>query len=64
MSGFWPLLSGVDFEGINGGMLVRQAQIRVFPKIGESMSLKLSLEDPKTDVANGRGTSNLWYIQS
>jgi len=29
MSGFWPLLSGVDFEGINGEILVRQAQIRV-----------------------------------
>jgi hypothetical protein len=45
----------VDFEGINGEILSRQAQIRIFPTFGESMSFKLALEDPRTDVANGFG---------
>ena len=45
----------VDFEGINGMILSRQAQLRMFPTFGESMSFKLSLEDPRTDVINGVG---------
>jgi len=45
----------VDFEGINGEILARQAQVRLFPTIGESMSFKLALEDPRTDVVNGVG---------
>ncbi len=45
----------VDFEGINGEILARQAQVRIFPTVGESMSFKLALEDPRTDVANGIG---------
>ena len=45
----------VDFEGINGMVLVRQAQLRIFPQFGRDMSFKLSLEDPQTDVANGIG---------
>lgn len=45
----------VDFEGINGMILSRQAQFRMFPKFGESMEFKFSLEDPKTDVINGTG---------
>ncbi len=45
----------VDFEGINGEILARQAQVRIFPTLGESMSFKLALEDPRTDVANGVG---------
>jgi hypothetical protein len=45
----------VDFEGINGEILARQAQVRIFPQFGESLSFKLALEDPRTDVANGVG---------
>lgn len=45
----------VDFEGINGAILARQAQIRVFPTFGTSMSFKMALEDPRTDVINGVG---------
>ena len=45
----------VDFEGINGMILARQAQIRLFPKFGQSMSFKLAMEDPSTDVTNGVG---------
>ena len=46
---------GVDFEGINGQVLVRQPQVRVFPKFGENMSFKFALENPETDVVNGTG---------
>ena len=45
----------IDFEGINGQILSRQAQLRYFPRIGESMSFKIALEDPQTDVVNGSG---------
>ena len=45
----------VDFEGINGEILVRQAQLRISPQFGKSLSFKLALEDPMTDVANGIG---------
>ena len=46
---------GVDFEGINGQVLVRQPQVRIFPKFGENMSFKFALENPETDVVNGTG---------
>jgi hypothetical protein len=49
----------VDFEGINGEILARQAQIRIFPNFGKSMSFKLAWEDPRTDVVNGVGTRGL-----
>jgi hypothetical protein len=45
----------VDFEGINGEILARQAQLRIFPTFGKAMSFKLALEDPRTDVINGNG---------
>jgi hypothetical protein len=45
----------VDFEGINGMILARQAQARIFPNFGRSMSFKMSVEDPRTDVVNGNG---------
>lgn len=45
----------VDFEGINGEILARQAQVRIFPTFGKAMSFKLALEDPRTDVVNGVG---------
>jgi len=45
----------VDFEGINGAVLVRQPQLRIFPKLGEKYSLVASIEDPQTDIENGVG---------
>jgi len=45
----------VDFEGINGQVLVRQSQIRFFPSFGQNMSFKFAIENPQTDVVNGTG---------
>ena len=45
----------VDIEGINGQVLVRNAQVRWFPRFGKQMSLKIAMEDPFTDVINGEG---------
>lgn len=47
----------VDFEGINGRINVRQAQVRYFPKIGRSAHLLLGLEDPAPDVTDGNGVA-------
>jgi hypothetical protein len=46
----------VDFEGINGEVLARQTQIRFFPSVGRDYRLKVSLEDPDTDIENGTGS--------
>jgi hypothetical protein len=43
----------VDVEGMNGQILLRHSQIRWTPQFGEKMKLKLAVEDPHTDVANG-----------
>lgn len=40
----------VDFEGINGIVNLRQAQVRYFPAIGKSWELAVSLEDPVSEV--------------
>ena len=45
----------VDVEGINGQDLLRNAQIRWSPQFGETLNLKLALEDPATDIYNGQG---------
>ncbi len=45
----------LDFEGINGRILLRQVQIRYFPKIGQDWHLLVSLEDPNSIVAGGTG---------
>jgi len=45
----------VDFEGINGAVLVRQPQLRIFPTLGKDYSLVVSIEDPRTDIQNGTG---------
>ena len=47
----------VDFEGINGQVLLRQPQVRFFPNFGQNMSFKLALESPETDVVNGTGVN-------
>ncbi len=47
----------VDFEGINGRINVRQAQLRFFPALGKQWNLMLSLEDPQPDITDGTGLS-------
>jgi hypothetical protein len=47
----------IDFEGINGAVNVRQAQVRYFPKIGQDWDMVFSLEDPNPEVAGGLATS-------
>ncbi len=47
----------IDFEGINGVVNVRQAQIRYFPKIGQNWDMMFSLEDPNPEVTGGLATS-------
>jgi hypothetical protein len=45
----------LDFEGINGQILLRQPQIRYFPKIGQNWHLLLAAEDPDPNVSGGTG---------
>jgi hypothetical protein len=47
----------IDFEGLNGRINVRQAQVRFQPKIGERYEMAVSLEDPAPRVTNGDGVS-------
>ena len=47
----------IDFEGINGAVNVRQAQIRYFPHLGLDWDMMLSLEDPNPEVNGGMATS-------
>ena len=42
----------LDFEGINGQTILRQAQIRWFPSIGEDYNLAVALEDPITEATD------------
>ena len=49
----------IDFEGINGKINVRQAQIRYFPQIGKDWNLLVSFEDPAPDVTGGDGISQI-----
>jgi len=49
----------VDFEGINGAVLVRQPQLRLFPTLGKKYSMIVSLEDPQTDIENGTGEEGI-----
>ena len=49
----------VDFEGINGHVVVRQTQIRYFPKIGKDFRWMISMEDPNPQVTGGEGVSDL-----
>lgn len=43
----------LDFEGINGQILLRQPQVRYFPKIGKDWHFLLSAEDPSTTIIDG-----------
>ncbi len=47
----------VDFEGINGRIQVRQAQVRFFPSFGRHLDLLIGLEDSAPDVTGGQGVS-------
>jgi len=47
----------LDWEGINGQILLRQAQVRYFPRIGQDWHLLLSAEDPTAVIAGGTGIS-------
>jgi len=49
----------VDFEGVNGRIIVRQPQVRWFPEIGTDWNLELSLEDPAPEIAGGTGVSQI-----
>jgi TolA-binding protein len=42
----------LDFEGVNGQNILRQAQIRYFPSIGENYDLAVALEDPVTGATD------------
>jgi hypothetical protein len=54
----------VDFEGINGRVVVRQTQLRYFPQIGKDLRWMISLEDPQPQVAGATGVSDLPDIVS
>jgi len=49
----------VDFEGVNGRIIVRQPQVRWFPEIGTDWNLELSLEDPAPQIAGGTSVSQI-----
>jgi hypothetical protein len=42
----------LDFEGINGQTILRQAQFRYFPSIGEKYDFAVALEDPATEATD------------
>ena len=49
----------IDFEGINGRILVRQAQLRYFPNIAKEWNLIFTMEDANPQIGNGSGVSKL-----
>ena len=49
----------LDFEGINGQLLLRHPQVRYFPKIGKNWHLLLAAEDPDPNIGGGEGISQL-----
>ena len=49
----------VDFEGINGHVVLRQTQLRWFPEVGKDLRLMVSLEDPSPKVTGGTGVSDV-----
>ena len=52
----------VDFEGVNGVVLRRQPQLRIFPEFGKDFSFVFSIEEPDTDIVNGSGTKGNWDL--
>jgi hypothetical protein len=49
----------IDFEGLNGRINVRQAQVRFQPRIGRRFEMAMSLEDPAPRVTGGKGVSKI-----
>ncbi len=59
-SSFMDLASApeeLDFEGLNGRINVRQAQLRFSPEIGKDLNFIISFEDPSPEVTGGTGVS-------
>ena len=52
----------VDFEGVNGVVLRRQPQLRIFPGFGSDFSFVFSIEEPDTQISNGTGTKGTWDL--
>ena len=50
---------GVDFEGLNARINVRQSQVRFSPRFGKNFSLELSLEDPNPQLQDGNGITRV-----
>ena len=49
----------IDFEGLNGRVIVRQPQLRYFPNIGRDVQLAIAIEDPSPDVTGGMGLTEI-----
>ncbi|MGI9326366.1 MAG: DcaP family trimeric outer membrane transporter [Pseudomonadales bacterium] len=49
----------IDFEGLNGRINVRQAQLRFQPRIARRYEMSVSLEDPAPRVTGGEGVSQI-----
>jgi hypothetical protein len=49
----------LDFEGINGRILLRQAQLRYFPSIAKDWNLVFSIEDANPQIGDGTGVSKI-----
>ncbi|MCB1689359.1 MAG: porin [Halioglobus sp.] len=47
----------IDFEGLNGRINVRQAQVRFMPTFGKAYELQFALEDPNPEIQNGSGVT-------
>jgi hypothetical protein len=52
----------VDFEGINGRINVRQPRVRYFPRIGENLNLRISVESPDPQITGGEGANAIWDV--
>ena len=52
----------VDFEGVNGMVILRQPQFRISPQFGRSHNFVLSFEEPGTDIVNGSGGKGSWDV--
>jgi hypothetical protein len=49
----------VDFEGLNGRVNVRQAQVRIMPRYGMNYQFQFSMEDPNPQIQNGQGVTRV-----
>lgn len=49
----------VDFEGLNSRTRERQTQVRFSPRLGQNYDLKISIENPRSEVSGGNGKNGL-----